>query len=47
MNDYSVVEDGLYIRHWKEGESMSFTYTFKIDLEDEINGTIPVSTIRS
>ena len=41
VNDYPIVEDGLYVRHWKEGESMSFTYTFKIDLEDEINGTIP------
>ena len=41
VNDGSIVEDGLRIRHWKEGDSMSFTYTFQIDLEDEINGTIP------
>ena len=41
VNDGPIVEDGLRIRHWKEGESMIFTYTFQIDLEDEINGTIP------
>ena len=41
VNDGPIVEDGLRIRHWKEGDSMSFTYTFQIDLEDEINGTIP------
>ena len=41
VNDGPIVEDGLRIRHWREGESMSFTYTFQIDLEDEINGTIP------
>ena len=41
IDDYPIPEDGLYIRHWREGESMIFTYTFQIDLEDEINGTIP------
>ena len=41
VDDHPIVEDGLYIRHWREGESMIFTYTFQIDLEDEINGTIP------
>jgi hypothetical protein len=41
VNDGPIVEDGLRIRHWKEGDGMSFTYTFQIDLEDEINGTIP------
>ena len=41
VNDGPIVKDGLRIRHWKEGESMIFTYSFKIDLKDEINGTIP------
>ena len=41
IDDHPIIEDGLYIRHWREGESMIFTYAFQIDLEDEINGTIP------